>query len=93
MNSPETNSQAGPVRLPPDEWETQQSMSLRERTAARLESRRFHSSVFALIIMDCIIVIIELCFTLTNDCLGQGAGGDEYRPEWLMVCTSYLHGS
>lgn len=57
----------------------------RERAAAALKSRPFHSFIFSLIIIDCLIVIVELAFVL----LSSSCGGDEDFPAWLQVLRSY----
>jgi hypothetical protein len=89
MDDPETSSQAGLVRGSPESPEEEQTKSWKERTGEKLQSNHFHSTLFTLIVIDCIIVVIELCFTLLAECTpGGGGDGDTNRPQWLQVCTN-----
>ena len=84
MDDPETTSQTGLVRNISPTQETNGNLTRKERTGAVLQSRRFHNVVFALIVFDCITVVIELCFTSLTECVPHRED-DPYRPQWLQV--------
>lgn len=87
MDDSDTNSQTGLVRNRSPTNERNPDLTWKERTGAILQSRRFHNAIFALIVIDCIIVIIELSFTLLTECRPiRGFLFEEaYRPQWLQV--------
>jgi hypothetical protein len=88
MDSQDPNSQTGLIRLPDDDVEngSQEEMSLREKTGIFLKSKKFHRSMLALIILDCIIVVVEICYVLLNtSCKGGHPDYEENQPLWLQV--------
>lgn len=55
-------------------------LSWHEWCGSKLESRRYHSTILFLIILDSIIVIVEISYLLLLQCTPEG---DEHVPTWL----------
>ncbi|CAG7847407.1 SubName: Full=Uncharacterized protein {ECO:0000313/EMBL:CCA68166.1} [Serendipita indica DSM 11827] len=73
-----SNSPAnGAIRLPDDP----EDHPVKTKTARLLQSHKFHNFILALIVVDCIIVVAELCWKLLDDSCTRG--GVEHPPEWL----------
>lgn len=69
----------GAIRLPDDA----EDHPVKTKTARILQSHKFHNTLFALIVVDCIIVITELCWKLLDDACSRR--GEEHPPDWLQV--------
>ena len=50
---------------------------------AKLQSPNFHALILILILLDFVIVVVEICWVLLNECT---PGGD-HNPTWLEVCV------
>jgi len=53
----------------------------RERTGSRLKTRRFHTAVIAVIVVDAILATVDVAFTIVNPACGR----EHWPPHWVEV--------